>query len=561
MRMSGRRTTTSSPGDDVVDDVAVDGRPHLVGPALEVAQEPQQAAGVVALGEALALHQPALGEHGVGVQEPVRGHEVDLRVVGPAGQQRLQDAGERALADGHAAGDADHVRHPRRHRAEERRRHPGQVLGRADVQVEQARQRQVDRRHLVEVDALVDAPQLGEVVLAEGQRGRRAQRRPVVATEREEPAPGLDHTGTLRSPRVRAAIRSLCAPQAARRLPDAATGSSTWSSPTPCRPVSPGAPVRVLDPACGDGRFLVAAARRLLAARRRARSRRHGHRRRVGDGGAPCARRSVGDRVTWRVEHGDALATTGRGERGRRRRRQPAVPLAAGGGDDARRRQPPRRRAVRRRRGRVPRPRRAGRPARQRTHRARAAAVDPRLPRRRSRARRARPPGDDRVVVVVAAAGVRRPGARVRAGRSPLARLAPTAWPHARGAASSPARSDVPPVPSLHVAGTLGQRARLTANFRDQYYGLVPAVVEGGTGPAARHERPHRSRPLRLGSPRRDVRPATVPPPDRRARPPEPADAPLGRRPARAQGARGQPDPGDRGRRRRRTGAGCRASP
>ena len=30
----------------------------------------------------------------------------------------------------------------------------------------------------------------------------------------------------------------------------------------------------------------------------------------------------------------------------------------------------------------------------------------------------------------------------------------------------------------------LGDRVRLTANFRDQYYGLVPAVAEGGDGPA-----------------------------------------------------------------------------
>lgn len=41
----------------------------------------------------------------------------------------------------------------------------------------------------------------------------------------------------------------------------------------------------------------------------------------------------------------------------------------------------------------------------------------------------------------------------------------------------------VPPVPALDSAGTLGDRARLTANFRDQYYGLVPAVVEDGAGP------------------------------------------------------------------------------
>jgi hypothetical protein len=41
----------------------------------------------------------------------------------------------------------------------------------------------------------------------------------------------------------------------------------------------------------------------------------------------------------------------------------------------------------------------------------------------------------------------------------------------------------VPALPALDVAGTLGDRAQLSANFRDQYYGLVPAVVEDGTGP------------------------------------------------------------------------------
>ena len=460
MRMSGCRTTTSSPGHDVVDDVAVDGRPHLVGAALEVAQELQQAAGVVALGEALALHQPALGEHGVGVQEPVRGDEVDLRVVGPAGQQRLQDAGERALADGHAAGDADHVRHPRRHRAEERRRHPGQVLGRADVQVEQARQRQVDRRHLVEVDALVDAPQLGQVVLAQRQRGRRAQRRPVVAPEREEPAPGLDHTGdpTLAPCPCCNPLRSR--PQAARRLPDAALARRHASSPTPCRTVSPGAAVAVLDPACGDGRFLVAAARRLLAAGGRARrssawtstptsvtaARRAlaalGDRRRRGASSTatPSPRHWGGAQVDVVVGNPPYLsqlaAATTRGGASR----HGGGPYADAAAEFL---------ALA---GRLVRPGR-------RTDRARAAAVDPRLARRRRRARRARPAGDDRVVVVVAAAGVRRPGARVRAGlrRPPGARRRPGA--RLVEPTSSPARSACRRSRRLQAAGHARRRA------------------------------------------------------------------------------------------------------
>lgn len=41
----------------------------------------------------------------------------------------------------------------------------------------------------------------------------------------------------------------------------------------------------------------------------------------------------------------------------------------------------------------------------------------------------------------------------------------------------------VPPLPAVATASTLGQRAGLNANFRDEYYGLVPAVVEGGDGP------------------------------------------------------------------------------
>jgi hypothetical protein len=35
----------------------------------------------------------------------------------------------------------------------------------------------------------------------------------------------------------------------------------------------------------------------------------------------------------------------------------------------------------------------------------------------------------------------------------------------------------------LASAGTLGERAEINANFRDEYYALVPAVHEGGDGP------------------------------------------------------------------------------
>ncbi len=45
-------------------------------------------------------------------------------------------------------------------------------------------------------------------------------------------------------------------------------------------------------------------------------------------------------------------------------------------------------------------------------------------------------------------------------------------------------RSGVPDVPSgLAVNGSLGDRCRLNANFRDEYYGLVPAVGDHRVGP------------------------------------------------------------------------------
>ncbi len=88
----------------------------------------------------------------------------------------------------------------------------------------------------------------------------------------------------------------------------------------------------------------------------------------------------------------------------------------------------------------------------------------------------------------------------------------------------------MPPVPSLQVDGTLGERARLTANFRDQYYGLVPAVAEDGAGPPLVTS--GLVDPGRCAWGRRDVTFAK-----RRFRRPtvdldrlEPGDAPLGRR-------------------------------
>ena len=45
-------------------------------------------------------------------------------------------------------------------------------------------------------------------------------------------------------------------------------------------------------------------------------------------------------------------------------------------------------------------------------------------------------------------------------------------------------RLDLPPIPSrLSTKGTIAERARVRANFRDEYYGLAGSVVDGGHGP------------------------------------------------------------------------------
>ena len=96
--------------DDVIHHVAIHRSCDHRCAAFELAKKLQQSLGVVTFGEALAVHNAALFEHAVGIQEAVGGDEPHLWMVGPTRQQRLQDSGERALAHSHAAGHADDIR-------------------------------------------------------------------------------------------------------------------------------------------------------------------------------------------------------------------------------------------------------------------------------------------------------------------------------------------------------------------------------------------------------------------------------------------------------------------
>ena len=105
------------------------------------------------------------------MEEAVGGHQVDLGVVGPAREELAQDAAGGALAHRDAAADADDVRHLGRQTAEEGRAGAVEILGASDVEIQEARHRQVDLRDLVQRHVLVDAAQ--PLQFAFGQRQRR----------------------------------------------------------------------------------------------------------------------------------------------------------------------------------------------------------------------------------------------------------------------------------------------------------------------------------------------------------------------------------------------------
>ena len=248
----------------------------------------------------------------------------------------------------------------------------------------------------------------------------------------------------------------------------------------------------MLDPACGDGRFLVAAARRVRAL--------GGRPVLAGtdiDAGSVAAARAATTDADATIACCDALAARVGGAALRHRPRQPAVPVAARRGHDSRRGEPARWGTVRRRGGRVPRPRRPSGAARHWTRRRRRPAVDPRLARCRSRAGGDRPRRRHHVVVVVTCAGLRRRGARLRARPR-----ATSGGPRRRRSAVDrhrhrPARCPARP------GGAFRRVARRPRPLERQLPRSVLRARAGGDRrrrrPGVRDERSRRSGPMRTG--------------------------------------------------------------
>ena len=107
-----------------------------------------------------------------------------LGVAGQRASSALQDAGGGALADRDAAGHADDVGDLTAIAAEEALWSPNTASGwHGDIKIEQARQRQIDRHHLVEIDAVIEAAQFIEIGVGQRQRRVGAQARPFGARE------------------------------------------------------------------------------------------------------------------------------------------------------------------------------------------------------------------------------------------------------------------------------------------------------------------------------------------------------------------------------------------
>ncbi len=135
-------------GQDVVDEVGVDGGLDLLVASPDIGHKLHQMADVIGFREALSTHQAASLQLLLGIEKAIRGDEFDLGVFRPTLQQSLQDPRRGAFAARHAAGDADDVSTLAAGLAQKLFQHPAAALLGLDVEIEQAGEGQIDLFHL-----------------------------------------------------------------------------------------------------------------------------------------------------------------------------------------------------------------------------------------------------------------------------------------------------------------------------------------------------------------------------------------------------------------------------
>lgn len=150
-----------------------------------------------------------------------------------------------------------------------------QIHRRTDVEIQQATERKINRRDLIHVDPLVDALEFGEVWLTQCERRRRTQGRPFIAGESEVPTRHLFGPYALTVSITESAAAAVGEGTRNRK------GLGAWYTPDELIAVLVERTVDrcwvdavtgcgsrdlcVLDPACGDGRLLEAVKTRLAS--------------------------------------------------------------------------------------------------------------------------------------------------------------------------------------------------------------------------------------------------------------------------------------------------------
>src|SRR5690606_37811411 len=91
--------------DHVIDEVGVDRDSDLFLAGFDIGEEVHKAGAIVAFRKALAVHQIAALELGIGIEKAVGGNEIDTRARWPAREQGLQDTGGGGFSHRNRAGD------------------------------------------------------------------------------------------------------------------------------------------------------------------------------------------------------------------------------------------------------------------------------------------------------------------------------------------------------------------------------------------------------------------------------------------------------------------------
>jgi hypothetical protein len=126
------------------------------------------------------LHQALPLEHGIGEQEAVGRHQIDLRPRRPSRQQRLEHARGGRFAHRHRSGDADNVGHLAVFDAEKAPLRVVQPLCGIDIDRQQTRQRQIDLLDLPEIEPVVHRAKCRHLVGFQRHRGIVTQPRPLL---------------------------------------------------------------------------------------------------------------------------------------------------------------------------------------------------------------------------------------------------------------------------------------------------------------------------------------------------------------------------------------------